>query len=72
MAPTIPLKTTGRKTSLLTKDRGVAAGLIAAKNQAATSPILNVAMAKVYLSAILRTSHPNLERINSMAVLKNA
>jgi integrase len=42
---------TGRQTSLLTKDRTEAAGIVAAKNQAAAQPILNVAMAKVYLSA---------------------
>ena len=42
---------TGRQTSLFTKDRGEAAGLLAAKNQATAQPILNVAMAKVYLSA---------------------
>src|SRR5476649_1044788 len=42
---------TGRQTSLFTKDRGEAAGLLAAKNQATAQPTLNVAMAKVYLSA---------------------
>ncbi len=42
---------TGRQISLFTKDRGEAAGLLAAKNQATAQPILNVAMAKVYLSA---------------------
>jgi len=42
---------TGRQTSLCTKDRGEAIGLLAAKNQATAQPILNVAMAKVYLSA---------------------
>jgi hypothetical protein len=42
---------TGRQTSLLTKDRTEAIGIVAAKNQAAAQPILNVAMAKVYLSA---------------------
>jgi integrase len=42
---------TGRQTSLFTKDRGEATGLLAAKNQATAQPILNVAMAKVYLSA---------------------
>jgi hypothetical protein len=42
---------TGRQISLFTKDRGEATGLLAAKNQATAQPILNVAMAKVYLSA---------------------
>jgi hypothetical protein len=42
---------TGRQTSLYTKDQGEATGLLAAKNQATAQPILNVAMAKVYLSA---------------------
>ncbi len=42
---------TGRQTSLFTKDRGEATGLLAAKNQATAQPSLNVAMAKVYLSA---------------------
>lgn len=42
---------TGQQLSLGTKDRGEAAGLLAAKNQATAQPILNVAMAKVYLSA---------------------
>ena len=42
---------TGRQISLFTKDRGEATGLLAAKNQATAQPILNVAMAKVFLSA---------------------
>jgi hypothetical protein len=42
---------TGKQTSFCTKDRGEAAGLLAARNQAVAQPILNVAMAKVYLSA---------------------
>jgi integrase len=42
---------TGKQTSLVTKNRGEAVGLLAAKNQAVAQPILNVAMAKVYLSA---------------------
>ena len=42
---------TGKQTSLNTKDRGEAAGLLAAKNQSSAQPVLNVAMAKVYLSA---------------------
>jgi hypothetical protein len=47
---------TGKQLSLGTKDRSEAAGLLAAKNQAAIQPILNVAMAKVYLSAKSPTS----------------
>ena len=39
------------QTSLNTKDKGEATSLFAAKNQAVAQPILNVAMAKVYLSA---------------------
>ena len=42
---------TGKQISLNTKDKDEALGLLAAKNQAAAQPILNVAMAKVYLSA---------------------
>src|SRR3984957_20189327 len=42
---------TGKQTSLRTKDKNEAVGLLAAKNQAVAQPILNVAMAKVYLSA---------------------
>jgi integrase len=42
---------TGKQTSLRTKDKREAAGLVVAKNQAVAQPILNVAMAKVYLSA---------------------
>jgi len=42
---------TGRSHSLATADRGRAMRLLAAKNQAAEQPTLNVAMAKVYLSA---------------------
>ena len=42
---------TGKQTSLRTKDKSEAVGLLAAKNQATAQPILNVAMAKVYLSA---------------------
>ncbi len=44
-------KDTGKQTSLFTKDKGEAITLFAAKNQAASQPVLNVAMAKVYLSA---------------------
>ena len=42
---------TGQSLSLGTSDRGRPMRLLAAKNQAAEQPILNVAMAKVYLSA---------------------
>ena len=42
---------TGKQISLVTKDASEAAALLVAKNQAAVQPILNVAMAKVYLSA---------------------
>lgn len=42
---------TGQSLSLATSDRGRAMRLLAAKNQAAEQPTLNVAMAKVYLSA---------------------
>jgi integrase len=42
---------TGKQISLRTKNKEEAIGMIAARNQAATQPILNVAMAKVYLSA---------------------
>ncbi len=42
---------TGQALSLATTDRHEAARLLAAKNQATEQPALNVAMAKVYLSA---------------------
>jgi hypothetical protein len=42
---------TGKQSSLKTKDKGEAKGLLAAQNQAASQPILNIAMAKAYLSA---------------------
>jgi integrase len=42
---------TGKQTSFRTKDKTEAVGLLGAKNQAVAQPILNVAMAKVYLSA---------------------
>ena len=42
---------TGRTESLATFDQREAARLLAAKNQATEQPCLNVAMAKVYLSA---------------------
>jgi integrase len=42
---------TGKQASLWTKDKTEAMGLLAARNQAVAQPILNVAMAKVYLSA---------------------
>jgi len=45
-------KDTGKQTSLFTKDKGEAITLFAAKNQAASQPVLNVAMAKVYLIRI--------------------
>ena len=47
-------KDTGKQTSLFTKDKGEAITLFAAKNQAASQPVLNVAMAKVYLAMIRR------------------
>ncbi len=42
---------TGRQHSLKTKDATAARRILHAKNEAARSPMLNVAMAKVYLSA---------------------
>jgi hypothetical protein len=42
---------TGKQLSLRTKNREEAAAMVAARNQAAAQPVLNVAMAKVYLSA---------------------
>jgi hypothetical protein len=42
---------TGRSFSLATSDQREANRLLAAKNQAVEQPCLNVAMAKVYLSA---------------------
>jgi hypothetical protein len=42
---------TGQRVSLATSDIAEAKRLLAAKNQATEQPCLNVAMAKVYLSA---------------------
>jgi integrase len=44
-------RNTGKSFSLETSDRGVATRLLSAKNQATEQPVMNVAMAKVYLSA---------------------
>jgi hypothetical protein len=42
---------TRHRESLQTKDEAAARRLIAAKNQAATQPVFNLEMAKVYLKA---------------------
>jgi integrase len=41
----------GHQTSLLTKDKGTATALLHAKNEAYRQPVLNLQMARIYLSA---------------------